>query len=75
MKYPVRSTTLSNKIRKGNPWMLGESLAQLIETNWNSIVRDSKRDWSNDLWFMQWCTKHSLSAWFVKSNIEKTYLK
>jgi hypothetical protein len=35
--FPARPATLGNKIRKQNPWGLGEKLASLIEDNWEDV--------------------------------------
>lgn len=40
--FPKRPSTLGNKIRKQDPWMMGDILATLVENNWHDIISAEK---------------------------------
>ena len=66
-KLPARSTTLSKKIFKDNPWGLGLELSLLIESNWDSF----KAQWpkENHQWLVDFSMKHRLNSYNVFATI------
>ena len=70
-KLPVRSTTLSNKIFKGNPWGLGLKLSLLIDSNWESLRDNWPKE--NHQWLVDFSRQHKLNSYFVFHTI-CTYL-
>ncbi len=62
-KLPVKSHTLSKKIRLGNPWGHGYELANLVDRYWDSL----KSEWpkENHAWIIEFAKRHNLSSGFV----------
>jgi hypothetical protein len=69
--FPKRSRTLSNKIRKNNPWGFGNELGDLIDLHWDSIKQANTLDFE---WFVALTKRKYLAASYVLSVINKEYL-
>jgi hypothetical protein len=66
-RLPVKSHTLSKKIRSTNPWGLGEELGKQIDCYWDSF----KAEWpkENHTWLVNFSMKHRLNSSFVFKTI------
>jgi len=67
--YPIKSSTLCSKIRRMNPWNIGEKLSTVIESNWNLVRERGFLD--GQKWFDDFCIKNHLAPGWVEYQIEK----
>ena len=42
LSIPAKMTTVTNKIKKNNPWSRGEIIAEVFEKNWDDILDTAK---------------------------------
>lgn len=73
LKFPKRSTTLTEKIRKDNLWRCGDALADVVYKYWSEIQKcKDLHELAN--YFKGFGKTHYLAPYHVASTIHKAYL-
>ena len=70
LKFPKLANTLIAKIRKENPWQLGNELAFIVSLNWDKMkASQDLKEFSN--YFEAFGCKHYLDPYHVACSIQE----